>query len=223
MITASHRSRPLAAFTSVACLALLVSCGKEEPAAPVNNTAPTNQAAPSQPAQTPASSESIEATSPVNQTAGLTWDVPNGWGSITPDGLMRKAQYAAPAPEGSAAESAECVVYYFGPAGQGGDAESNVQRWSQQVLDEQGAPAEPARMEFNVGDLKVTTVAYVGSYLSGMPGGPQTPMPDSMLLGAIIEGGPEGSIFIKMTGPADVVDAHREAWEMMVRSFRPAS
>jgi hypothetical protein len=37
-----------------------------------------------------------------------------------------------------------------------------------------------------------------------MPGGPQTPLPNHALVGAIIES-PQGNVFIRMTGPASLV------------------
>jgi hypothetical protein len=40
---------------------------------------------------------------------------------------MRRAQYKVPGPAGAG----ECVVFYFGP-GQGGDAQSNAERWASQ-------------------------------------------------------------------------------------------
>ena len=40
------------------------------------------------------------------------------------------------------------------------------------------------------------------------------------VLGAIVEGGQEGTLFVRMVGPAAQVDAQREAWEMMVRTIR---
>jgi hypothetical protein len=198
--------------------------GEQEPAA--ENVAPSNMSGPtSGDAATPGeSTANLDQTLAelASATAGVSWDAPEGWESQAVDGVMRRAQYRAPSPEGTADADAECVIFHFGRDGRGGDVEANIQRWSMQVLDDQGAPTEPVRVEFDLDSLHVTTVALAGTYQSGMPGGPQTPMPGWMLLGAIIEGGPDGSVFVRMTGPVAVVDTHRETWELMVRSFRIA-
>jgi len=48
-----------------------------------------------------------------------------------------------------------------------------------------------------------------------MPGGAKTPQPNSMLLGAILAS-PEGDVFIKLTGPAVVAKAAKDAFRRMV-------
>ena len=45
-------------------------------------------------------------------------------------------------------------------------------------------------------------------------------MPDYRMLGAIVEG-PQGSIFIKFTGPAKTVAANRAAFDKMLESLGP--
>jgi hypothetical protein len=62
------------------------------------------------------------------------------------------------------------------------------------------------------------TVTYVqadGTYKSGVPGGPTTPLPNTMLLGAILESA-QGNVFIRMTGPMELVKASGEDFKKMV-------
>jgi hypothetical protein len=66
-----------------------------------------------------------------------------------------------------------------------------------------------------VGKHKVTYVSAEGTFKSGMPGGPQTPMLDYALLGAIAEAG-EGSVFIKLTGPKALAKSSAEEFKKMV-------
>jgi len=66
-----------------------------------------------------------------------------------------------------------------------------------------------------VGGHTVTYVQVEGTYLSGMPGGPRTPQPNSMLQGAIIESD-QGNVFIKMTGPAALVKSAKDDFKRMV-------
>lgn len=156
------------------------------------------------------------------QAAGLGWEAPQDWIVVpTTPGGMRAAQYTAPAPSGSALAPAEVVFFYFGPDGQGGGLSANLERWSNQVVDESGAPTQPAVASFQNGPLDVTTALYTGTYMSGMPGQERTPLRGWALLAAVVEGGPEGTLFIRMTGPEPVVDAQREAFEVMIRTIAP--
>ena len=56
-----------------------------------------------------------------------------------------------------------------------------------------------------------------GTFSSGMPGGPTTPMENYGLYGAILES-PQGDVFIKMTGPAALVKAAAADFEALVQS-----
>ena len=67
---------------------------------------------------------------------------------------------------------------------------------------------------------KVTLVTTEGTFSSGMPGGPATPMENQALLGAIIEG-PEGNVFIKTTGPAALVKGLREKLVAFITAALP--
>lgn len=244
------QDRPRRALAGAGLLALsitLASCGKEssEPAqtapgslsdaaqptdAPTTDTrrsaeravAATNATDPPRtPPSTPAPTPTTTTSEPY--VAGITWTPPAGWLVVPTDGAMRKAQYTAAAPAGSGLASGEVVFFHFGVSGQGGTVEDNIDRWSSQMLDASGEPVPPVVVAFELSDgLHVTSAAYTGTYLSGMPAGPTTPVENTTLLGAIVEGGPMGGVYIRFTGPVPVVDAHREAWELMIRSFRLA-
>jgi len=164
----------------------------------------------------------VSAGSGASQAAGLGWEAPEGWIVVpTTPGGMRAAQYTAPAPSGKALAPAEVVFFYFGPDGQGGGLSANLERWSTQVLDESGAPVQPAVATFQNDPLDVTTALYTGAYMSGMPGQQRTPLQGWALLVAVVEWGPEGTLFIRMTGPEPTVDAQREAFEVMIRTIAP--
>jgi hypothetical protein len=110
-------------------------------------------------------------------------------------------------------ESADVVFFFFGE-GSGGGARANVDRWLGQFegpKDKLHSKVE----EVTVGKRQVTYVEAEGTYLSGMPGGPKTPQPNAMLLGAILAS-PEGDVFVKLTGPAVVAKAAKDAFRRMV-------
>jgi hypothetical protein len=66
----------------------------------------------------------------------------------------------------------------------------------------------------------VTTVDVAGTYASGMMMGPATPKPGWRLLGAIVEGGPEGAVFFKLTGPARTVAAAQKDFRRLLQSLK---
>ena len=152
------------------------------------------------------------AEAPKTFKAGeFTFTRPEGWEWVETTSSMRKAQLKVPGPDGK--QSAEVVFFYFGP-GNGGGTQANVERWLGQFQE----PKEKINSkveEATVNKRKVTYVQAEGTYLSGMPGGPRTPQLNSMLLGAILEHD-QGNVFIKMTGPMELVKASKGAFKQMV-------
>jgi hypothetical protein len=69
--------------------------------------------------------------------------------------------------------------------------------------------------ETKAGSRTVTYVQAEGTYKSGMPGGPTTPLPNTMLLGAILESA-EGNVFVRMTGPVELVKSARDDFKKMI-------
>lgn len=127
---------------------------------------------------------------------------PAAWEWVeVPEGMkmMRKAVLNIPAKDGG--KPAEVIFYHFG-AGQGGDTQANVQRWLGQ-FSEKTAPEKVDTKD--AAGTKVTFVSVSGTYQSGMPMGPKTPMTGYALLGAILEDATGGSVFVKCTGPEAVV------------------
>lgn len=144
----------------------------------------------------------------------LSFSRPEKWEWVTVQSQMRKAQLKVPNPAG---EAGEVIFFHFGP-GNGGGTQSNVDRWFRQfqgTRDEIKAKTE----EGKAGSAKVTYVFAEGTYLSGMPGGPQTPKPGSALAGAIVED-PAGSVFVKYTGPKALVQGSVGEFRKLVESAR---
>src|SRR3954463_6519929 len=137
----------------------------------------------------------------------FTFAVPDGWRSITPSSPMRKAQLEI----ARGTEKAEVTFFYFG-GDQGGNAADNVARWYAQF-----PGSEKNRITENVqaGPVKIPFAMTEGTFSSGMPGGPTTPMEGYALCGAILETA-TGNVFVKMTGPGAVVKASTDAFKKMV-------
>ena len=141
------------------------------------------------------------------KVGAFTFPVPEGWKKVTPSSAMRKAQLEIA--QGS--EKAEVTFFQFG-AGQGGSVAENVARWFAQFPGN-----EDKRKTENVqaGSVKITYATTEGTFSSGMPGGPTSPMTGYALCGAILES-PDGNVFVKMTGPEAVVKSATEAFKKMV-------
>ena len=156
------------------------------------------------------------AAATANSAAGVQWTVPEGW-QTGPLRAMRVATYLV----GDGDAIAECAVFFFG-AGQGGSIEDNIDRWIGQFKQPDGSDSKSKATtgERKVAGLTVTTVNLTGTYNAGMgaPMGAQESAQDGYrLLGAIISA-PQGPVFFKMTGPADVVAAAAPAFDQLIAS-----
>jgi len=150
---------------------------------------------------------STEARAESVKVEGFTFAPPEGWKSVTPSSPMRKAQLEI----ARGPEKAEVTFFYFG-ADQGGSAADNISRWYAQFP---GSEQNRSTENVQVGSVKITFAMTEGTFSSGMPGGPTTPMPGYALCGAILESS-TGNVFVKMTGPNAVVKASTEAFKKMV-------
>ncbi len=152
------------------------------------------------------------ADAPANfKVSELGFVRPAAWEWVAnPPGGMRKAQLKVP---NSSGEAGEVVFFHFGP-NNGGGTQANVDRWYRQF---QGTREQiKARTEDGkAGDLKVTYVFAEGTYMSGMPGGPQTPKEGFALAGAIIEDA-AGAVFVKFTGPKALVEGSKDEFRKLV-------
>ena len=125
---------------------------------------------------------------------------PAEWKWVAVASPMRKAQLAVPGKEGE--NPAEMTFFHFGASGAGG-VDANVKRWLGQFQSKDGADkVEPETL----GGIKVMFVSTTGTFSGGMPGAPATPLENYALLGAILDHA-DGPVFVKMTGPVDVVSA----------------
>jgi hypothetical protein len=158
------------------------------------------------------------AAAPLRADAPTTFNVseytftrPAKWEWVEVSSPMRKAQMKVADADGKA--SAEVVFFQFGP-NQAGSVKANVDRWLHQFDPQDG---DPKVEEATIGKTKVTFVQTEGTYHSGMPGGPTTPMTGYGLMGAIVASD-GGNIFVKMTGPKALVKASVGDFKKMLDS-----
>ena len=143
----------------------------------------------------------------------FTFKRPANWEWIETTSGMRKAQLKVPGTDKK--ESAEVVFFYFGESS-GGGTKANVDRWLGQ-FQEHKDKIKAKVDEVTVEKRKLTYVQAEGTYMSGMPGGPKTAQPNSMLLGAILESD-SGNVFVKLTGPVALTKASADEFKKMVES-----
>lgn len=211
MITSSIKtywkqdSRKIAALSLAAGLTLTSSlCATEDAEAAPPSKAPeaaessTPEASPAASPEASPAAESAQAP-PISATiGGLTFPLPKGWESVEPESRMRAAQWKIA--EGD--EAGEAVFFYFGKD-QGGSVEANFARWIGQF--KEPAEALNAQRADLVGEkAKVNFIRAIGTYNASMPGQSMPDQPNTMLIGAVVEG-PEGNVFAKFTGPAELV------------------
>ncbi|HZV36130.1 MAG TPA: hypothetical protein VFB72_16255 [Verrucomicrobiae bacterium] len=151
----------------------------------------------------------LRAEDPATFKVGdFTFTRPAKWQWVEVSSPMRKAQLKI----ADGDKSADVVFYDFGPGGAGG-VQANVQRWLRQF-----DPRDKEKVnETTIGKTKVTYVQAEGTFHSGMPGGPTTPMEGYALMGAIIESD-NGDVFVKLTGPKALVEASVAHFKKMIES-----
>lgn len=152
------------------------------------------------------------------QVAGLAFTVSEDWQNVKPENPVRVAEYKL---EGSGGP-AEMAVFYFGK-NQGGGMEDNIRRWASQFADANTTSpgAQVGRIE--KGPLKIALVKTQGTYSPGSMGPMMpkaAPQDDYALFGLVVEGGPEGRVFIKVTGPKATLAEQDKALETMAQSVR---
>ncbi len=141
----------------------------------------------------------------------FTFTRPAAWEWVAPSSPLRKAELKVVDEKTKA--KAEVVFFHFG-GGPAGGKKANIDRWLGQF--EEGPDKINAKVvDVSIGKHAVAFVEAQGTYKSGMPGGPQTPMPGYALLGAIIES-EQGNVFVKMTGPQALVKSASADFKKMI-------
>ncbi|TWT96418.1 hypothetical protein [Neorhodopirellula pilleata] len=125
-------------------------------------------------------------------------------------------EFSATAGEGDDAPMARVTMMRAG-----GGVEANIDRWKGQFGGSDKKIGETEVVES--GKLKVHTVKVTGEYTETMGGGPfsggkKVKRPDYAMLGSILVDSNGRQYFVKMIGPAAVIEAHEAAFKKMVHS-----
>lgn len=163
------------------------------------------------------SSSDDELPQTTHMAGGLGWETEEPLVYQQPSNDMRDAQYSV-----RGHEVVELTVSAFEPHfGGGGTVDGNVDRWIGQIEAPGGQSSREAAevRTFERNDLRITRVDISGTFVGrrGMNDG-MSAHPEWRLLGAIVEGGPDGLVFFKMTGPEAGVTEAVEAFDHMLDS-----
>jgi hypothetical protein len=143
-----------------------------------------------------------------NPSVELTWETPEGWVELAP-ASMRQANFLA-----GGDPRAECYLTLL--PGEAGGLVANVNRWRSQMslppLDATEVASLP-RAELFGG---AAALLDLDGTWTGM-GGAESAGAYHML--GLLHIGPEGSRFLKLIGPTDVVEAQRESFFALAVSF----
>ena len=201
--------RPSFVHVAAAACSLLVglgfmSCAEQRPLdREITEVRPAGIRPPSGPGMVSPSGMPSSANSASGAGAGpnFIWDTPEGWTELAPTQL-RAANFLV-----DAESNAECYLTIL--PGMGGGLVDNVNRWRGQIgLAPQSTTEIEALPKRSLFGNPATIIDLQGAY-KGMG---DNAVPGSALLGAILSM-PEGMLFVKMTGPAEVVDANRDAFD----------
>ena len=169
-------------------------------------TTPTPAAATPTPSPTPSKPVALRKLSPTVQLPGATVVIPDGWTREAPRSSMRLAQAKLPRVEGDARDGTLTIIAAGGPV------DANIARWKGQF---DGTPA--VEVEARGG---TTFVRIEGTFMfkpRPMAPGRGTPLPDTVVLGAILKT-EQAQLFFKAFGPKKTMDHWRKTFDAMVGS-----
>ena len=143
----------------------------------------------------------------------ITLNVPTTWKQSPASNNLRTAQFAIPKVEADR-DDAELVVYFFGGAGAGVNA--NLERWSGQ-FQPGGKKQKIYKGESKQGEYYLLDITGVYNKPIGPPINRQTnPTPGYQMLAVVLMVKDKGNYFLKLTGPQKTVAAASKALRVAI-------
>jgi hypothetical protein len=155
------------------------------------------------------STRAAAAEEPASRPTGLVFDTPEGW-TEKPASPMRDISLVF-------GENGEGECYVARLPGAGGGLAANVNRWRAQMgaepLSDEEVSTLPTRPLFG---QPARFVSVDGTFSPGM--GSSESLPGYRLMGLILSAD-AGAVFVKMTGPKELVEANAAAFDQFVSSL----
>ena len=143
----------------------------------------------------------------------ITLNVPESWKQSPASNNLRTAQFALPAVDGDK-DDAELVVYFFG--GAGGGVNANLERWSGQ-FQPGGKKQKIYKGQSKQGEYYLLDITGVYNKPIGPPINRQTnPTPGYKMLAVVLMVNDKGNYFLKLTGPQKTVSAASTAIRLAI-------
>lgn len=222
----THWLQPMVAAFAALSLLGLIGCGDAADSVEITQTIERSPLRPEPNLEASSAERFVFAKQMAPMAQGMSggelqfhWTAPKGWQELAPTEFRTANFRIGPNGEG---EVSMAVM----PGG-GGGALQNANRWrANQMGLEPYTPAEFSGLErYEIMGHPATYVEFSGDY-TGM--GSTVVYSDAKLIGLLIESDPAGAlggngVFIKMVGPADVVDAERGAFEQFATSLHAST
>lgn len=118
----------------------------------------------------------------------------------------------------------ELIVFHFGN-GQGGTAAANIERWKKMITPAEGKKIDDVSKveETKIGGAKATVVDVHGTYTYKMRPFDQNEKGEQRenyrLIGVVLETA-NGPYFIRVTGPAKTVEAHKKGFDEWLKGMK---
>ena len=160
----------------------------------------------------PAKSDANAKTETLELAGGkVIVNIPGTWKTMTPRNQMIANEYRFPIEGDKSARITFSVA--------GGSIDSNIDRWITQF---DGAKKEDAKIEKKeISGIKVNLVELEGTFKDSMgPGSPVKKLESHRLLGVILEIKDGPQIFIKATGPKEIIADMKEGFIKMVDGLK---
>jgi hypothetical protein len=171
------------------------------------------------PAEKPASPPVV--VPPASAASALAFTAQEGWVVEKPTSAMRKAQYRLPHADKDT-EDASLVVYFF--SGQGGDVQSNLDRWCSQFEQPDGKASKDVLKNSSrtVNGMTVHEADLSGTYVAETaPGsGEHVRKEGWRMLAAILEA-KDGPYYAKLVGPSATIAKWEESFRNFVNAAKP--
>ncbi|MEO8376095.1 MAG: hypothetical protein ABI579_00355 [Candidatus Sumerlaeota bacterium] len=167
----------------------------------------------------------LQETALQHSWAGVELFIPARFAEDKSVGGMRVGQFSVPSKLDGDSSKGEFVIFYFGKD-QGGSVADNVGRWSRQFTLPVGKTTPVTRFEHgHINNFEISRITMEGTYSAGaMAPGAAKPEPlENWALDAfVIEGGPQGNLYIRLTGPQDLVRSEKETITGIIASATEA-
>lgn len=202
---ATNRTRPALSLVLGACVLLGgASCKNDTPPATTAQPQPTEQE------NTP---------EPVNlafAAVGLSWEAPESWEEV--EAVMASRLVTWQPPIGG--EAVQTFVFSFGDRFNQ-SVSQNVRRWSLQMRNSEGELPEPELETWELNGLHTTIATLRSQTIIGIPLSELELGPEGVrLVGAVVEGGPNGVLLFRLSGPAAMIDELEPEFLEMIRSVK---